>query len=50
MAKRKYLGGTEQVDLLSVLAAAADPPSSGGGALAQILRTAPIAPLLLAGR
>jgi len=46
MAKRKYLGGTEQVDLLSVLAAAADPPSSGGGASAQILRTAPIAPLL----
>src|SRR5664279_6411220 len=47
MAKRKYLTGAEQVDLLSILATSAvDTPPHAQGASAQILRPTPIAPLL----
>ena len=46
MAKRKYLTGPEQIDLLTALCTAVDRPPHAQGAAAQILRPTPIAPLL----
>ena len=47
MARRKYLGGAEQVDLLSLLGATADSkPRHVKCAQPRILRPTPIAPLL----